>query len=134
MGLQKRPSCEKSRCEKSCCEKSDLLRKVVLRKVVHDFAKVAKSRSVAKSRVAKSPVTDMGLDIRYSDISTCHRMYTTQGSEWNGGSPHYDPTAPPIYIKFISHKKEELFLLKQKHIYFKRERCSQQNKKDNPHQ
>ena len=45
---------------------------------------------------------EMGLSIYHSDISTCHRMNTPQGSEWNGGSPEYDPSSPPIYIKFIS--------------------------------
>ena len=44
----------------------------------------------------------MGLDIHPSDISTCHRVFTPKGSEWNGGSPLYDPASPPIYVKFIA--------------------------------
>ena len=50
----------------------------------------------------------MGLTIRYSDISTCHGMNTPRGSEWNGGSPLYDPLCPPIYIKFVSRDVKKL--------------------------
>ena len=45
---------------------------------------------------------EMGLDITHEDISTCHRMHTPKGSDWNGGSAEYDPACPPIYFKLLS--------------------------------
>ena len=55
----------------------------------------------------------MGLDIKHSDISTCHRMHTPKGSDWNGGSPLYDPSSPPIYVKFVARDIKHLVMNKR---------------------
>ena len=61
-----------------------------------------KKGETTKDQVINFFNKNMNINIAHYDISTCHRMHTPPGSDWNGGSRLYDPDSPPVYVKFIS--------------------------------
>lgn len=60
---------------------------------------------------------EMGIDVKSSEISVCHRQFIPKGQEWLKGSKLHDPTCPPIYVKFALRKRMTGILKMKKRLY-----------------